>query len=253
MVSKFQPARGEHPVEVVGGIAEVLRKQGRLVLCTVVRVEGSTSGKPGWKLMVAPDGFRMGNLGGGACEALVSADAVDLLAENRAPSQLKRYYLTEEALRGEATGMACGGMAEVFLEMLSEPPSLLICGAGPVGQALAQAGALAGFRILVVDDREDYRSPGLFPDGTLFPAAGRGLGEHDLGDYLESELFVAVVSRCWETDIAAMASVLRQEPVRLRYLGLMGSERKIARVKDEVAALGYELGGGLFVMKSSTT
>ena len=51
-----------------------------------------------------------------------------------------------------------------------------------------------------------------------------------------------MVSRCWETDLAALASILRQCPENLVYLGLMGSERKIARVRQEIAARGSELG-----------
>ena len=41
------------------------------------------------------------------------------------------------------------------------------------------------------------------------------------------ELLVAVVTRCWETDLAALSSVLRQAPANLRYLGLLGSRRKV--------------------------
>ena len=55
------------------------------------------------------------------------------------------------------------------------------------------------------------------------------------------ELYVAVVSRCWETDTAALAAVLREVPAGLRYLGLMGSRRKVARVREELAARGFDL------------
>ena len=55
------------------------------------------------------------------------------------------------------------------------------------------------------------------------------------------ELYVAVVSRCWETDTAAIAAVLREVPEGLRYLGLMGSRRKVARVREELAARGFDL------------
>jgi xanthine dehydrogenase accessory factor len=35
--------------------------------------------------------------------------------------------------------------------------------------------------------------------------------------------------------------VLRQAPPGLRYLGLMGSRRKVARVRQEVESLGFDL------------
>lgn len=229
------------PAEVLTEAERSLQSFGRVVLCQIVRTEGSTPGKAGWKLVARPDGSAFGNLGGGAFEALVKTDAQEKLRNGRADSEVKRYYFTEEAVRGEATGMVCGGMAEVFLEVMTAAPVLVICGGGPVGQALARAGSLAGFDLLVVDDRAELRQPELFPAGTRFAEVGRDYEEPFLAPFLRREVYVAVVTRCWETDTAALAAVLRQDPPGLRYLGLMGSRRKIARVRDEVEALGHDL------------
>jgi xanthine dehydrogenase accessory factor len=217
-----------------------LRAHGRVVLCQIVRAEGSTPGKVGWKLLARPDGTFAGNLGGGAFEAMVKADAQAKLLHDSG-SEVKRYYLTEEAVKGEATGMVCGGMAEVFLELMEAAPVLVICGGGPVGQALAGGGALAGFELLVADDRDEFRRPELFPAGTELAEVGRGYEQDFLAPIRARDLFVAVVSRCWETDVAALAAVLRQDPPRLRYLGLMGSRRKVAKVGEELAARGFDL------------
>jgi xanthine dehydrogenase accessory factor len=229
------------PADVLAETERSLHCHGRVVLCQIVRAEGSTPGKPGWKLLARPDGTVYGNLGGGAFEALVKVDALAKLSNGQAPSEVKRYYFTEEAVKGEPTGMVCGGMAEVFLEVLAAPAALAICGGGPVGQALARAGVLAGFDLLVADDRAEFRRPELFPPGTRVAAVGRDYEEDFLAPVLHRDLYVAVVSRCWETDTAALVAILRQEPPRLRYLGLMGSRRKIARVRDEVAARGADL------------
>ena len=226
--------------EVLAEAERTLREQGRAALCQIVRVEGSTPGKAGWKLLVRPDGSAVGNLGGGAFEALVHADARAKLREDGPQAEIKRYYFTEQAVKGEATGMVCGGMAEVFLEVLAASPVLLVCGGGPVGQAVAQAARVAGFEIVVVDDRADFVRPELFPPGTRALEVPRS-GEGDfLTPWRERELYVASVSRCWETDVAGLAAVLRQRPSRLRYLGLMGSKRKVERVRRELQARGLQ-------------
>ncbi|MES1243348.1 MAG: XdhC/CoxI family protein [Acidobacteriota bacterium] len=213
-----------------------------MALCQIVRTEGSTPGKPGWKLLARPDGSTFGNLGGGAFEAMVCADARARLANgHRTRAEVKRYYFTEDAVKGEPTGMVCGGMAEVFLEVLEAPPVLVVCGGGPVGQALARAGALAGFDCLVTDDRPEFRQPDLFPEGSRMAEVGRDYAEPFLDSVRRRDLYVAVVTRCWETDTAALAGILRQDPPGLRYLGLMGSRRKVARVREEVEALGFDL------------
>lgn len=266
----------ERVAEVLGEAVLALRSHGRIALCQIVRTEGSTPGKVGWKLLVRPDGTSAGNLGGGAFEAMVKADAFRLLtagpgaangddgnsavsggaawnstvssgAANGAAAAggVRRYYLTEQASRGQATGMVCGGMAEVFLEVIASAPVLAICGGGPVGQALARAGQLAGFETLVADDREEWRRRELFPEGTLLAAVDRDYREDFLAPVAGRDLYVAVVSRCWETDVAALAAVARQAPARLRYLGLMGSRRKLARVRAELAERGVDVDASL--------
>jgi xanthine dehydrogenase accessory factor len=230
--------------EVLVETAASLRRHPRVVLCQIVRVEGSTPGKPGWRLLVRPDGSTFGNLGGGAFEAMVAVDARARLAVSVAGSEpvseVKRFYLTEQATRGEATGMVCGGLAEVFLEVMTAAPLLVLCGGGPVSQATARAGALAGFEILVAEDRAPFRRPDDFPPGTAFAAVDRDYSQPFLAEVASRDLYVACLSRCWETDLAALASVVRQAPAGMRYLGLMGSERKVRRVRAELASRGLE-------------
>lgn len=137
--------------------------------------------------------------------------------------------------------MVCGGMAEVMLEVINARPILAICGGGPVGQALAAQAALCGFDTLVADDRETFLAPELFPQGTDAVAVDRDYSQDFLTPYAERDLAVTIVTRCWETDLAALTSVLRQSPAGLGYLGLMGSRRKIDRVRSELAAAGVEL------------
>ncbi|MFY9824470.1 MAG: XdhC/CoxI family protein [Thermoanaerobaculia bacterium] len=235
------------PPEVLSETERSLQTFGRVVLCQIVRAEGSTPGKVGWKLLARPDATFVGNLGGGAFEAMVKADALEKIRSGAGvdSSEIKRYYLTEEATRGEATGMVCGGMAEVFLEVMVAAPVLAVCGGGPVGQAVARAAATSGFEILVADDRPEFRNPDLFPAGTRLIEVNRDYEQDFLAPFRHRDLYVAVVSRCWETDTAALAAVLRQlgqaPETPLRYLGLLGSRRKVARVRDELAARNLDL------------
>jgi len=229
--------------EVLLEAERALRHYGRVALCQLVRTEGSTPGKSGWKLVVRVDGTTAGNLGGGAFEAMVKKDASEKLTEADPVAEVRRYYLTEEAVRGEPTGMVCGGLAEVFMEVLTAPPVIVVCGGGPVGQALAANSLLCGFEVLVVDDRDEFRRPELFAPEVRIAEVSQGFESDFLGADSQRELYVAIVSRCWETDLAALASVLRQDPSRLRYLGLMGSARKIDHVKVELDKQGLSLAG----------
>ncbi len=229
------------PSEVLAEAERTLRSQPRVALCQIVRVEGSTPGKGGWKMLLRADGTHYGNLGGGAFEAMALADAAALLGEPSPQPRIERYYLTEEATRGQPTGMVCGGMVEVYLEVLAARPLLAICGGGPVGQALARQAALCDFEVAVADDREPFRRAELFPPGTVVLPVDRDYGDRFLEPFGGRELSVAVVTRCWETDLAACRSVLDQQPEGLAYLGLMGSRRKVDRVVRELEGEGFDL------------
>ncbi len=234
--------REERSLDLLRSADEAVRRDGRAVLCQIVRTEGSTPGKLGWRMLVQVDGTWLGNLGGGAFEAMVQHDARSKLQDG-GRSEVKRYYLTEEAVKGQPTGMVCGGMVEVFLEVLELPPQLVVVGAGPVGQAVAAAGRLAGFDLLVVDDRSEFLEASRFPEGTHLIEVDREVREDFLQGCVGRDLSVAIVSRCWETDTAALAAVLRQAPPGLRYLGLLGSRRKVERVRQEIEARGQSLEG----------
>src|SRR5258706_15596294 len=195
------------PPEVLSETERSLQTFGRVVFCQIVRAEGSTPGKVGWKLLARPDGSFVGNLGGGAFEALVKADALEKIRSGAGvdASEIKRYYLTEKATRGEPTGMVCGGMAEVFLEVMIAAPVLAICGGGPVGQALARPAAMAGFEVLVADDRPEVRHPQMFPAGTRLAEGNRDYEQDFLKSLRHRDLYVAVVSPVLETGQARRA------------------------------------------------
>lgn len=218
-----------------------LSRYGRVVLCHILKSRGSTPGKPGWKLIVHPDGSTTGNLGGGAFEALVARDAASLFEPDANSSMTRRYYLTEDAVRGVPTGMVCGGFCEVFLEVLEADPVLLICGGGPVGQALAAQASHLDLELAIAEDRLEFRRAELFPAGTRCLSVDRDFAADFLQPFARRRLIIAIVTRCWETDVAALCGVLRQSPEHLVYLGLMGSSRKIVRVKEEVENRGHDL------------
>ncbi len=231
------------PPELLAGLERRVARGERVALCQIVRTEGSTPGRLGWKMVIRSDGSHGGNLGGGAFEALVQADARAKLAEVSPAAEVKRYYLTESAVKGEPTGMVCGGMAEVLLEILMPNPLLVICGGGLVGQALAANAAMCDFDLLVAEDRPEFRRPELFPAGCRFAEVDRDYGQPFLAGETGREVLAAVVTRCWETDLAALESILGQAPPNLRYLGLLGSRRKVARVREELEGRGAALAG----------
>jgi xanthine dehydrogenase accessory factor len=110
---------------------------------------------------------------------------------------------------------------------------LLIVGAGHVGQAVAQLAAQADFDIWIMDDRERYANQ------TRFPSAERIL-VGDLGATLaqlelDQQTYCLIVTRGHAHDEEALYH-LAGSPAR--YVGMIGSKRKIRLIFDDLAAEG---------------
>ncbi len=116
-----------------------------------------------------------------------------------------------------------------FLEPIQPAPLLLIIGAGHVGTALAQVAHLAGFQIIIQDDRPDWANP------TRFPQAQQ-IWTGDLAAHLtplrsQTQLYVALVTRSYHHDCQALQSLLSQ-PIAYRYIGMIGSKKRIQTVRQ---------------------
>jgi xanthine dehydrogenase accessory factor len=222
---------------------EVARKSaGRepFVLCTVTATSRSAPRDAGAKMIVAPDGSIVGSVGGGPLEAIVIQEAVQLLRDG-GPSGERRYALTTagdaaEPLRpGEPIpdelGMKCGGEVTVFLDAMLPAPRLLLYGAGHVGERVASLAAEIGLATTVVDDREKFAARDRFPRAQEVRCVD--LGKEPLGGLRPDPAdFIAILTRCHALDEAVLEAALR---TRARYIGLIGSRRKIALILRNIA------------------
>jgi xanthine dehydrogenase accessory factor len=111
-----------------------------------------------------------------------------------------------------------------------------VIGAGHVGWHLARAAAEAGFRIHVIDDREKFANADRFP-------AAENIEVDDIAAWLDrAELpptaYVVIVTRGHTHDFDALRALAARD---LRYLGLIGSRAKVARVFDALEAEGMPI------------
>lgn len=220
-----------------------LDARGRLALASVVECRGSGPSKVGRRFLVFEDGSFAGTIGGGPFEALVIADAGALFREG-GPSRLLKWYdfferEIESGAPREATNMICGGSARVSIEVLAAAPALVVLGGGHVGLALAKLALEMGYEVLVGDDRKEYARPERYPSGVRAFRAGR---DYEVPAEIlppGRDLYVAVVTRCWETDLVALRPWLRDAIPGLRYLGVIGSKRKVRGVFDRLREQGF--------------
>lgn len=199
-----------------------------MALVTVVRAQGSTPQRAGAKMLVYADGRTVGTIGGGCYENDAFWKAREAIASGK--SSLQHYDLNDDF--AQENGLICGGRMDVHIDPLSPTPPLYIVGAGHVGWHLARAAADAGFRLHVIDDREKFANAERFPGAeVVVESIPEWLHRADIAP----SAYVVVVTRGHQHDLDAMRALAARD---LRYLGLIGSRAKVARIYDALLAEG---------------
>ncbi|MBI1956117.1 MAG: XdhC family protein [Acidobacteria bacterium] len=199
-----------------------LRRAGiKAALATIVNVRGSIPSYESAKLLVREDGSLVGTVGGGCVEAEVWAAARQVIQEEK-PRTLT-FNLNNDP--SYDTGLLCGGTLEVFIEPILPTSFLYIFGAGHVSLALSKVATLAGFRTIIVDDRETYANRERFPEAEEIYA-------DDYDQVLErllpnSSAFIVAVTRGHRDDMRILRWAVG---TAARYIGMIGSKRKVIEI-----------------------
>ncbi|MFQ5740124.1 MAG: XdhC family protein [Acidobacteriota bacterium] len=208
-----------------------LRQEGRkAALATIIRRLGSAPRKDNAKMLIREDGSSLGSVGGGCVEAEIWQVAQKVMRTGQ-PDLLK-YHLTDEDV--EEQGLVCGGSVELFVEPILSDPKAIILGAGHLGQATAEVAGRVGFRVSVIDDRENFANRDRFPtaEEVLVRPFEEGLSDLDIPE----DSFLLIVTRGHRHDQIALEAAI-QPPAR--YVGLVGSRRKIRILVEKLLQKGY--------------
>jgi xanthine dehydrogenase accessory factor len=193
-----------------------------------VRAQGSTPQRAGAKMLVWADGRTVGTIGGGCYENDAFWKAREAIVSGR-PSLL-HYELNDDF--AQENGLICGGRMDVHVDPLTPSPRLFIIGAGHVGQHLAKAATDIGFRIHVIDDRDKFANAERFPGAEVVVEP---IPEWLHRAELPSNAYVVVVTRGHQHDLEALRALAARD---LKYIGLIGSRAKVARIYDALLAEG---------------
>ena len=237
-----------------------------VALCAIVAARGSTPQPPGTMVCVDQAAQMTGTLGGGCVEADVRRKAHQCLSDR--VGRIVTFALDHDF--GYDDGMLCGGQLDVALAVYSRTedavavvealqqlnqgspteiplriangtktdvyririaatPKLVIVGGGHIGRILAQMSVPLGFRVTVLDDRLQFANPDRFPP-PITPVVGdvaRVLREWPI----DANTYIVIVTRGHKHDEAALRSVIGSPA---RYIGMIGSRRKICVIFDDL-------------------
>lgn len=198
------------------------------VVVTVLQDRSGAYARPSSRLFVRETGEIEGRIHP-EIDGYLAAEAVQVLRHNR--SRLVSYRLDGAGLHNAGVR---GGDLDIFFEVLERRPRLIVVGAGHIGVPLARLGKLLEYEVVVVDDRVEYANRDRFPDAD----------EILVGPYRETvaslvihaDTYIVLVTRGHVHDQACLEQVLNSEA---RYIGMIGSKRRVRTVLQHLADAGH--------------
>ena len=222
-------------------ISSLVGRREPFALATVVKTEGSSLGKPGFKIMVSKEGEVLyGSLGGVCPESALIATAKKTIATG-VPRTVKVYLEdVESAVAGVVKSQTddeihvetnCGGTMEIYVEPYLPQQRLILIGQGgkdDIEEALVKMGKMLDFEVVVID-----HSPMLAeePDELIKDL------QYDISKFKFHDSDSVVVLTKGARDVETLATLSK---FKLRYVGLMASRQRASDDLEELRKKGAD-------------
>jgi xanthine dehydrogenase accessory factor len=215
-------------------IVRMRRAGERGALATIVHTNGSIPSYESSRMLVRDDGSIVGTIGGGCVEADVWAAAKEVILSEQPRKMI--FNLNHDAEYD--AGLICGGTLEIFVEPVLPQPILYIFGGGHVSTAVAPVAHQAGFKIGIIDDREAFANLERFPMACEIHTSYAEAFEKIQPD---SSSYLLIVTRGHSGDMRVLAWAVAGEARGFspRYMGMMGSKRKVIAVYQALEKEGF--------------
>jgi xanthine dehydrogenase accessory factor len=189
-----------------------------VAVASLMKVPEGSELEVGTKLLIRENGSTSGSLGDEKLDANAMNEARRLMAMG------KNDYITAES------------GAEYFIEAYTTPPTLVVAGGGHVSKALSNIATTLGFRIFIIDDREEFSNADRFPEAeqTVVSDYGSAFEKLPIG----TNSFIVIATRGHRYDASATAAAMRTPA---SYVGLLGSKRKTILIYEELFAEGFTM------------
>lgn len=199
-------------------IVKVKREGGEAALATIVTTRGSTPREQGSKMLIKKDGTIIGSVGGGCNEAEVWQEAQKVMEEGK-PKVLHFDLTGREA---EEQGMICGGTMDIYLEPILSQPTVCIFGGGHISVPISQIAKMAGFDVVVWDDRPGYANKERFPVADTVIASEFPQVVPQLS--VTKATYIVIVTRGHAHDEEVLEWAIKTPA---KYIGMIGSKKKV--------------------------
>ncbi len=217
---------------------DLVKKGEAFVVATVVKVSGSSIGKPGFKEVISSKGEVLyGTLGGACPDSAIVEKAKEVLSTGNARTIKVFLENPEETIVGMRENKEdeihvetnCGGIMDIYLEPYRRNERLVIVGQGgrdEIEDGLITLGKSIGMNVTLIDPNPMVTSQ---PDVTIDPV-NSPLSDFDFNE----DDFVVVLTK-GARDLQVLEEISKH---KVRYVGLLASKKRIKSDFDSLEAKG---------------
>jgi xanthine dehydrogenase accessory factor len=126
------------------------------------------------------------------------------------------------------------GDTSVLVDRIRKLKTVYCFGAGHVAVPTAHLAALTGFRVIVLDDRQEYANPERFPEAYKTMVIGDYQHAFD-GLEIDNDSFIVIITRGHKYDREILEQSIKTSA---GYIGMISSKRKRAAIYDALTAEG---------------
>jgi xanthine dehydrogenase accessory factor len=229
------------PMEFARITDDLLNRREPFAIATVVKTEGSSLGKPGFKEIISKDGEVVYGSLGGVCPDSAIAETAKKTMTTGVPRTVKVFLESvDKAVAGVVTSRSedeihvetnCGGEMEIYVEPYLPQQRLILIGQGGkdnVEDALVKLGKMTDFEVVVID-----HSPVLSeePDQLIKDI------DFDLSKLKLYDTDSVVMLTRGARDVEILNILSRAGP---KYVGLMGSRQRAIDNLNELRTMGVK-------------
>ncbi|MCC6749027.1 MAG: XdhC family protein [Deltaproteobacteria bacterium] len=218
-------------VELYRLLRELLERNEACATATIVGASGSIPNAVGATMLVGRGGKLLaGTVGGGAIEHQALAECGAAIAEGKHRSFT--YHLTDAEAGG--IGMMCGGKAQLFVQVHTPQPQLVLVGAGHIHLELARFVRGLDYRVTVIDDRMEWANAENYPGAEVLNLSPEEA--YPRVAWSESS-YLVIATR--DRDTPALRAAVG---LPCRYVGVVASRRKALTILRQLEGEGIDLG-----------
>lgn len=220
-------------------LSELTESRKPFAVATIINVDGSTLGKPGFKIIISSDeNIPYGTLGGACPESALLPHAKEVMKTGK-PKMVKVFLeeakdavlsmnrtIPENEIHVETF---CGGVMDIFIEPYNPAQRLVLIGQGgkdDVQDSIIKQAKILGYEVILLDHAPVLNNE---PDEVLREI------KDDLSDFELFESDSVVVLTKGARDIPLLTALSGK---KLRYVGLMASKNRVRADKEQLAANG---------------